>query len=160
MMDVKSNLFGVMARKGALMGGALACLALVACAERGDSSQGSASSAAKKSYILKIDKPPKVSKGEVSRAEVSVIPQGEYKMNLEFPMKFSVTGPTGVEPQSLVMKAKDAAVLTAARLVLRPEIKLAAAGQHTFQGTLRFSVCTKKQCEMKTEQVKWVAESQ
>lgn len=147
--------------QGSVLAGALAlCAGLSACAERGAPPPGVSAGGASVSYALQVKDPSPVSPGAASIAEVSVTPKGEYKMNLEFPMKLSIKAPAGAAPRALEMKAKDAAKLTEAQLLLRPQLKLEAAGKHQVQGTLRFSVCTKKQCEVKTEQVKWVAESQ
>jgi len=38
--------------------------------------------------------------------------------------------------------------------------KLSKAGDHAFKAELRFSVCTKKHCELKREQLSWVAKAQ
>lgn len=147
--------------QGSALAGALGlCAALAACTERDATPPGTSAGSAGASYAIQVKGPPRVAPGAPSIAEVSVTPKGEYKMNLDFPMKLSIKAPAGAAPRALEMKAKDAAKFTEAVLLLRPQLKLQAAGKHQVQGALRFSVCTKKQCEVKTEQVKWVAESQ
>lgn len=50
-------------------------------------------------------------------------------------------------------------MLTKAELLLKPAFTVAGPGRHAFKGTLRFSVCTDAQCEIKTENVAWTAVS-
>jgi hypothetical protein len=112
-------------------------------------------SAEAKPYALTVKGPSAGKVGAALAATIQVTPKGEYKMNLEFPTKLRVSGPAAASPQQLELTAKQATKLTKAELLLRPAFKVSAAGSHTFKGTLRFSVCTEKQCEIKTEPVSW-----
>jgi hypothetical protein len=93
--------------------------------------------------------------GQELSAEVKVVPRGEYKINLEYPHKLKVSGPAAASPKETALAAKDAKI-SKAELSFKPTFKLTSAGEHTFTGKLRFSVCTEKQCEIKAEKVKWV----
>jgi len=70
-----------------------------------------------------------------------------------------VSAPATASPRELLLTKKQAAKLTKAELLLKPEFTLAGPGRHAFKGTLRFSVCTEAQCEIKTEEVAWTAVS-
>jgi hypothetical protein len=108
-----------------------------------------------KPYTLAVQ-PPASGKVNVPLvASIRVLPKGEYKINLEFPIKLKVSGSTAATPPQLELTAKQAARLTKAELLLKPTFKVSAPGSHAFTGTLRFSVCTEKQCEIKSETVKW-----
>lgn len=110
--------------------------------------------AADESFKLTVEAPGgKV--GEQLAATVKVVPRGVYKVNLEYPHKLQVTAPEASSPKALKLTTKDAK-LSEAELSFKPAFKLSAAGDHTFEGKVRFSVCTKKQCEIKAEKVKWV----
>ncbi len=108
-------------------------------------------------YAITIKAPDPATVGDPVVATIQVVPRGPYKINLEFPFKLQVTGGTSVSPQALEMTAKEAATLTTSELLLRPTFKVAVAGAHRFKGRLRFSVCTDKLCEIKTEAVSWIA---
>jgi hypothetical protein len=95
--------------------------------------------------------------GQELFATVKLVPGGEYKINLEYPHKLKVTGPQAATPQEVTLRSKQAAQLSASALVFKPVFKLSLSGNHTFEGTLRFSVCTDKLCEMKSRPVKWQA---
>lgn len=129
-------------------------LALAACDSAradGDTARGTAS------YTLTVKDPTPVKAGNPAAATVQVVPKGPYKINLEFPLKLKVSGPASATPRELQLTGKQAAKLTKAELVLRPSFKVGAAGSHPFKGTLRFSVCTDAQCEIKSEAVSWTA---
>jgi hypothetical protein len=93
--------------------------------------------------------------GASAVAAIQVIPKGGYKMNLEFPLKLKVSGPPAAKPRELEMTAKQATKLTKALLIMKPVFTLTTPGAHAFKGTLRFSICTEKQCEIKTETLTW-----
>lgn len=117
---------------------------------------GASGGAAAKSYSLKVNAP---SSGKVNKPIPTVIrvtPHGEYHINLEFPLKLKVNSGEGVKPKEIVMSAKHAAKLTPGELLLKPEFTAEAAGKYVFKGTLRFSVCTSKLCEIKTETIQWM----
>jgi hypothetical protein len=117
--------------------------------------QQQTASAEAKPYAIAVKGPAAGKVGAALAATIQVTPKGEYKMNLEFPTKLKVSGPAAASPQQLELTAKQATKLTKAELLLKPTFKVSAAGSHTFKGTLRFSVCTEKQCEIKTEPVSW-----
>jgi len=108
-------------------------------------------------FSLSIQPPAAGPVGGAFQAEVKVVPRGGYKVNLEYPTRLQVKGPAGVSPGEATLGAKQAATLTAAEILFRPAFKIDAPGDHAFEGSLRFSVCTDKQCEIKNEKVKWVA---
>jgi hypothetical protein len=111
------------------------------------------------SYALSVTDPAPVKAGSRATARVRVVPRGAYKINLEFPLKLKVSGPAAASPRELLLTKKQAAKLSKAELLLKPAFKLTGPGRHVFKGTLRFSVCTDAQCEIKTEKVAWTAVS-
>jgi hypothetical protein len=108
-----------------------------------------------KPYALTVKGPASGKLNAPLVATIRVLPKGGYKMNLEFPTKLKVAGPASATPPQLELTAKQAAKLTKAELLLKPTFKVNAPGVHAFAGTLRFSVCTEKLCELKSEAVKW-----
>lgn len=108
-------------------------------------------------FKLSVQPPAPGKVGGQFEAGVTVVPQGGYKVNLEYPTKLQITGPEAASPRGVTLTAKQAAKLTEAEMLFKPSFKISSAGDHTFKGALRFSVCTEKQCEIKNEKVKWVA---
>ncbi len=104
-------------------------------------------------YDLKIAEPPAAKAGELATATIRVVPKKPYKMNLEFPLKLKLGGPDSVAPRELQLGVKQAAKLSKDELLLKPAFKLLKGGSHAIKGTLRFSVCTDAQCEIKQEAI-------
>jgi hypothetical protein len=137
----------------------LVAAALLGCARPSDAAGGGRGAArTTASYQLSVKDPTAVKIGETAAATIQVLPRGPYKINLEVPLKLKLRGPAGgVAPGELQLGPKQAAKLTKGELLLRPGFKLVKAGSHAIAGTLRFSVCTEAQCEIKEEAVKFAA---
>jgi len=137
---------------------------LVLCASVGCKDKGPGKTPAKravaakaKRYRIGVIAPKGVPKGGTAIAAVSLKALEPYKVNLEYPLKLTVTGPSDVEPQTEVMGKKDAALFNKREVVLKPSCTVSNSGEHTFKAELRFSVCTAELCELKTEKLTWVA---
>lgn len=105
------------------------------------------------SYELKLTEPPAAKAGELATATIRVLPKKPYKMNLEFPLRLKLGGPAdGVSPKEVQLGVKQAK-LSKEELLLKPAFKILKAGAHAIKGTLRFSVCTDAQCEIKQEEL-------
>jgi len=111
------------------------------------------------SFALSVEAPPEVKVGGESAPSIRVVPRGGYKVNMEYPTKLQVKAPAGVSPAEETLPKAKAARHTEGEILFKPAFKLESAGEHAFQGTLRFSVCTKQQCEIKSETVKWTAKA-
>ncbi|MBW2731046.1 MAG: hypothetical protein JRH20_01565 [Deltaproteobacteria bacterium] len=129
-----------------------AAFSLVACSQGEDAKKASKSG---KSYALSITPPPAGKVGQSFAASVALKPLGEYKINMEYPLRLTVKGPKTVTPREVVMRAKDAKKMTKAEVLLVPKAKITVAGEHAFEAEFRFSVCTEKHCELKTEKLTW-----
>lgn len=113
-----------------------------------------------KSYALVVKAAKPVKAGEEATTTVTLTPLGEYKINMEYPLRLTVEGSADSTPKKLVLGAKQAQKMTEKGVVLLPKAKLGKAGDHTFKAEFRFSVCTKKHCELMREQLSWVAKAQ
>jgi hypothetical protein len=134
---------------------ALTLAGVIAACNKGKSKTGPATPTGEP-FALTVEAPPSGAAGGDFAATVKVEPKGIYKVNLEYPTRLEVKGPAGAAPREVKLTSKQAAKLSEKVILFKPSFKLAAAGEHTFAGTLRFSVCTPKQCELKNEKVKWV----
>lgn len=108
-------------------------------------------------FALTVEAPAEGRAGTELAATVRVVPRGRYKINLEYPTKLKVQGPAAATPRETTLTAKQAAKLDASVILFKPAFRLGAAGDHAFSGTIRFSVCTDEQCEIKNEKVAWTA---
>jgi hypothetical protein len=105
-------------------------------------------------HELKVVAPAPAKLGEQTTATIRVLPKKPYKINLEFPLKLKLGGPAGaVTPTELQLGVKQAAKLSKEELLLKPSFTLQKSGSHAIKGSLRFSVCTDAQCEIKQEAV-------
>jgi hypothetical protein len=123
---------------------------------------GKASSAGKEgaSYKLMVKAPEPGKVGATVKASVTLEPRGAYKVNMEYPLKLTVSPPESAKVAKSVMQKKDATKMTEKGVVLHPSATLTKAGEHKFSAEFRFSVCTKAQCELKKETLTWVAKAQ
>jgi hypothetical protein len=111
-------------------------------------------------FTVVVTAPSPASAGVEQAATVTLKPQGAYKVNDEYPISLTVTGPPGADPKTRVLAQKDAAVFSAKEAVFKPSFKVGTPGDHRFQAVFKFSVCTEHQCELKTETLSWVAKVQ
>lgn len=108
-------------------------------------------------FILTVMPPATGVVGQELTATVKLEPKGGYKINMEYPHKLKVTGPQGATPKEVTLRSKQAAVFSESALVFEPVFKIAIPGNHTFEGVLRFSLCTNELCEMKSRPLSWQA---
>lgn len=135
-----------------------ALVLFAAACSKGDDKAGSKKiSKGGKAYALSIQPPSTGKVGQSVTASVSLKPLGEYKINMEYPLRLTVNGPEAATPRRVVLRAKQAKKMTKAGVLLLPQTKLAKAGEHAFEAEFRFSVCTEKHCELKTEKLAWKA---
>lgn len=118
---------------------------------------GAAAEAEKQSYALDISAPSPVARGKVVVAQVTVRPRGPYKINLEYPLKMTVSAPTGATMSKSSFAVADAREFTKQRIRIEPSFSLSDPGEHRFDGQIRFSVCTEALCELKRAKVSWTA---
>ena len=109
------------------------------------------------SFALSVEGPPVGQANQELVATVRVTPMNGYKVNLEYPTKLQIKGPAAATPREQTLTRAKAVKHSEAGILFRPAFKISAAGSHSFEGAIRFSVCTKSQCEIKNEKVKWVA---
>jgi len=132
----------------------------LAVAVAGGCKRGGGEDAADDSYAVTVTPPPAGRVGEPMSAKIRVEPQGEYKMNLEYPAKLQVQGPMGAAPMRQVINRGDAQTLTEQELIMAPAAAMGRGGEHKFSGKLSFSVCTDAVCEVKNKQVSWTVSVQ
>lgn len=112
------------------------------------------------SYALEF-KPPKDGKAnETLTTAVTLEPRGEYKINMQYPFRLTIEGPADAAPAKSVLQKKDAKKFSEKGVEVHHATKVAKAGEHKFSAEVKFSVCTKKHCELKTEKLSWVAKVQ
>lgn len=142
--------------------GVMASVAAAGCNKTGPDAKGlqAAPAGSEKAtgtpFELRVSPPEEGKRGGPLVATVAVRPKGEYKINLEYPHKLTVVGPKAAAPNELTLTAKQAK-LSKAELRFQPSFTVSSAGTHRFDGTVRFSVCTAKQCEIKAEKIHWVS---
>lgn|GEM_PF-6423418 len=110
-----------------------------------------------KTYRVDITPPKEGKAGEDLVATVTLVPLGEYKVNQEYPTKLSATAASGVKPATLVLKKKEAASFSEKSAVFKPAFVAGTAGKYRVDAVFKFSVCTEKVCELKTEKLHWFA---
>lgn len=110
-----------------------------------------------KSYRIELSPPREGKAGDSLVATVTLVPLGGYKVNQEYPTKLSATAASGVQPASLTLKKTEAASFSEKGAVFKPAFVAAAAGKYRVDATFKFSVCTEKVCELKSEKLHWFA---
>ena len=112
------------------------------------------------SFALELTPPKGAKAGEAFSTAVTLKPRGEYKVNMQYPFRLTVEGPAEADPKTSVLRKKDAKSFTEKGIEVHHKAKMPKAGEHRFSCEVKFSVCTKKHCELKTEKLTWVAKVQ
>lgn len=96
-------------------------------------------------FVLRLEGPKQGKVGETVELTVELLPQGGYKVNEEYPIKFQfadLDGATAI--QGTVSKSEGKVDAKKATLPLK--VKLDKAGTRRVGGKLSFSVCTDERC--------------
>jgi hypothetical protein len=109
---------------------------------------------------LAIEPPADAKAGSESVARIVVTPGKGYHVNLEFPVKLTLTPPAGITLAKDKFtaggrdKAKgDADALDDNQLAFSVKLTPAASGDYTINGTFKFAVCDPAQCLAKQETI-------
>ena len=109
---------------------------------------------------LAIEAPSDAKSGAEAIAKITVTPGAGYHVNTAYPVKLSLTPPTGVTlaKSEFVSGGADGAAGDAATMseqLLTFAVKLTAAqpGSYTVNGSFKFAVCNHDSCLPKTEPI-------
>ncbi|MBC7977484.1 MAG: hypothetical protein H7138_21120 [Myxococcales bacterium] len=109
---------------------------------------------------LAIEVPADAKAGAETTARITVTPGSGYHVNLEYPVKLTLTSPTGVTLAKSEFVAGghdkgkgDADAFDDNQLALSVKLTPTASGSYTINGNFKFAVCDKDQCLAKKEQI-------
>ena len=109
---------------------------------------------------LAIEPPGEAKAGSEAVARITVTPGTGYHVNTEYPIKLTLTPPSGVTlaKDRFIAgghdKAKgDADALDEKQLAFAVKLTPAASGSYTINGNFKFAVCDKDQCLAKQETI-------
>jgi len=109
---------------------------------------------------LAIEVPADAKAGSESVAKITVTPGTGYHVNTEYPVKLTLTSPTGVTLAKAEYLAGghdkgkgDADVFDEKQLAIAVKLTPAASGSYTINGNFKFAVCDKDQCLAKKETI-------
>ncbi len=109
---------------------------------------------------LAIVPPTDAKAGAESVARITVTPGAGYHVNTEYPIKLTLTSPSGVTLAKSEFVAGghdkgkgDADALDDNQLALSVKLTPAATGSYTINGNFKFAVCDKDQCLAKKETI-------
>jgi hypothetical protein len=109
---------------------------------------------------LAIEAPGEAKAGSEAVAKITVTPGSGYHVNTEYPIKLTLTPPSGVALAKDRFtagghdKAKgDADALDEQQLVFAIKLTPSASGDYTINGNFKFAVCDKDQCLAKQENI-------
>ena len=86
-------------------------------------------------------------------ATVSVSPKGPFHVNLEYPVKLTITAPDGVTLEKQKQTKDDAKRFVKEGLDFEVGFVADGTGKKSFSGELKFAVCTDTDCKPSTEKV-------
>jgi len=109
---------------------------------------------------LAIEAPADARAGAESIAKITVTPGAGYHVNTEYPIKLTLTSPTGVALPKAEFVAGghgnpkgDADQLDEKQLAFAVKLTPAASGSYTINGNFKFAVCDRDQCLAKKETI-------
>ena len=109
---------------------------------------------------LAIEPPGEARAGSEAVARITVTPGKGYHVNTEYPIKLTLTPPTGVALAKDQFTAGgrdkargDADALDEKQLAFAVKLTPAASGNYTINGNFKFAVCDRDQCLAKQETI-------
>lgn len=103
-------------------------------------------------YEVKIEKgDAKV--GEETLVKVTVVPQGGWHMNLDYPTSLEMETPAGVDLVNAKQKKDDALKLDDESAEYGLTFTCSEAGEKDFKGKFKFAVCADDACQPITEDI-------
>src|SRR5262249_11056050 len=109
---------------------------------------------------LAIDPPGEAKAGNEAVARITVTPGAGYHVNTEYPIKLTLTPPSGVTLAKDKFTAGghdkargDADALDEKQLAFAVKLTPAASGNYTINGNFKFAVCDRDQCLAKQETI-------
>jgi hypothetical protein len=105
-------------------------------------------------HALAVEAPATARVGQAARTVVRLTPRGEWHVNIAYPFQLTVRPPQGVDLPQPRMTAADGRV---SEKEARFEVPFTptAAGPKAFEGVLKFSVCTDRNCDIQEARVTW-----
>lgn len=107
------------------------------------------------SFVVEVLPPAEAAVEQPFTARVVLRPKGEYHLNDEFPTVLDVKPPAGVTVVKAKQTREDAAKWGPLEAVFEVKGTPAAAGEHRFEATFRFAVCTETTCDPKKTSLAW-----
>jgi hypothetical protein len=104
-------------------------------------------------YAVSI-KAPAAKASEKGVAKLKVTPKGKFHMNMEYPIKLTISAPSGVTVEKAKQTAKDATKLDQAAAEFDIAFKSDSPGKKSFTGELKFAICEEQtSCHPHAEKV-------
>jgi len=119
-------------------------------------SAASTASAADASFSVKVDAPA-AKKAAPGKVHVHIAPGSGFHMNKDYPTSVTVVAPAGVTVEKAKLTAGDIKLVEAGA-DFDVSFTAADAGKKTFEGELKFAVCSATSCDPKKEKLSFVVE--
>ena len=103
-------------------------------------------------YDLTVNKP-SAKANERAVAKISISPKGSFHVNTEYPVKLTLTAPDGVTLEKTKQTKDDATRFEKTELDFDVAFTASTSGTKTFNGQLKFAVCTDTECKPTVESV-------
>jgi len=97
-------------------------------------------------YQLQATGPGPYRAGELANFAITLLPQGEWHVNQDYPMTVTVEGPTELEFAKLELEQGDAAEFGDERARFDVPFTAKVAGSHRVSAHVSFAVCTPETC--------------
>ena len=108
-------------------------------------------------YTVKVDAPA-AKRAEKAKAHVHIAPASGYHMNKDYPTSVTVVAPAGVTVEKAKLTTKDGITLAEAGADFDVVFTATDAGKKSFDGEIKFAVCTANSCDPKKEKLSFVVE--
>jgi hypothetical protein len=109
-------------------------------------------------YVVQVSAPAKVASGAASTVTVTLVPKGEWKLNMDFPTRLIVEAPADVKVAKADQRRPDAVEFVDERGEFKVSFTPGAQGARAFKAQFRFAVCTDETCDPKREELAWVVD--
>lgn len=104
-------------------------------------------------HKLDVKAPSSAKKGEKATTRLHIEGAGRFHVNIDYPVKLTVTEPSGVKVEKSKQTHKDAVKFEKEGADFDIVFSSTETGKKSFAADLKFAVCTADECDPKNEKI-------
>jgi hypothetical protein len=104
-------------------------------------------------YKFEVQAPVSAKKDEKAKTTLHFQGEGRFHVNVDYPVKLTITAPSGVKVEKATQTHKDAVKFEKEGADFAVEFTPSETGKKSFTGEMKFAVCTATECAPSFEKI-------